>query len=163
MALVMRFEGGSHSDRTTGRIYLTINVARMEIIGSIFAFAFATACAILALWHEGRWRKRIRSWEAARGRVVGFAEGKPIKTLFGGEASSDDGPYPEIEFPWKGSPHRFISGYGGSGLPRIGSEVDVLYDPTTGNAEYLSLTNRWLGTAIPLIFSAMFFWVSFQP
>ena len=55
----------------------------MEIIGSVFAFAFATACAILALWHEGRWRKRLRSWEVVKGRVVGFAEGKPVKALFG--------------------------------------------------------------------------------
>lgn len=93
---------------------------------------------------------------------MGFAEGKPIKTLFGGEASSDDGPYPEVEFAWKGSPHRFISRYGGSGLPRMGTNVDVLYDPATGNAEYLSFSNRWLGTAIPLTFSAIFFWVSFQ-
>ena len=133
----------------------------MEIIGSIFAFAFASACAVLAFWHEGRWRRRLRVWNGAKGRVVGFAEGKPIKTLFGGEVSSDDGPYPEIEFLWNGSPHRFVSGYGGSGLPRAGAEVDILFDPLTGDAEHLSFTNRWLGTLIPLFFSAVFFWVSF--
>lgn len=102
----------------------------------------------------------MNTWDRTKGRVVGFAEGKPIKTLFG-EASSDDGPYPEIEFLWKGSPHRFISGYGGSGLPREGSEVDILFDPLTGEAEHLSFTNRWLGTLIPIIFSAVFFWVFF--
>jgi hypothetical protein len=132
----------------------------MEIIGSIVAFAFATACAIIAIWHEGRWRRRMKTWEASRGRVVGFAMSKPIKTLFGGIAASDDGPYPEIEFSWNGSPHRFVSGYGGSGLPRTGAEIDLLFDPLTGEAEHLSYTNRWLGTVIPLIFSGVFFWVS---
>jgi len=140
----------------------TLRSARMETIGSNVFLTFAAACGILALWHEFRWRSRLRTWKRTTGRVVGFAVGRPIKTLFGGTASSDDGPYPEIEFSWRGSAHKFISGYGGSGLPRIGSEVDIFYDPATGNAEYLSFTNRWLGTFIPVIFSVMFFWVTFQ-
>ena len=134
----------------------------METIGSIVFSAFAIACAIIALWHEIRWRKRLQAWDKTKGRVVGVAEGKPIKTLFGGEASSDDGPYPEIEFSWNGSAHKFISGYGGSGIPRVGSEVDILFDPASGNAEYLSFTNRWLFTLIPIIFSALFLWMTFQ-
>lgn len=136
--------------------------AKMESIGSFVFLAFAAAFGLFALWHEIRWRNRLRAWERTTGKVVGHTDGRPINTLFGGKASSDDGPYPEIAFSWRGSAHKFVSGYGGSGLPRIGSEVDVLYDPATGNAEYLSITNRWLGTILPAIFSAMFSWVTFQ-
>jgi len=133
----------------------------MEIIGSILAFAFATACGAVTIWNEIRWRGRLRAWNWATGRVVGFAKTRPIKTLFGGETVCDDGPWPEIEFLWDGAIHRFISEYGGSGLPRIGSEVDLLFDPATGKAEHFTFSNRWLGTVIPIIFSAVFYWVTY--
>ena len=134
----------------------------METIGSIVFSAFAAACASVAIWHEIRWRKRLHAWDRTKGTVLGVAEGRPIKTLFGGDAPSDGGPYPEIEFHWKGSARKFTSGYGESGIPRVGSEVDILFDPASGTAEYLSFTNRWLFTLIPIIFSALFFWMTFQ-
>ena len=134
----------------------------MDTLGSVLFLTGAAACGIPALWHEIRWRNRLRAWDRTTGTVVGIANGR-IKFLFGGESADNDSAYPEIEFSWKGSAHKFISGYGGSGTPPIGSEVDVLYDPATGNAEFLSTTTRWFWTVFPLIFSVMFIWVAFQP
>jgi hypothetical protein len=131
-------------------------------MGSIVFFTFATACAIIAICHEVRWRRMLQGWDRTKGTIVGFAESRPVKTLFGEETPGDDGPYPEIEFLWNGSAHRFISRYGGSGTPSLGSVVNVLFDPASGTAEHLSFTNRWLFSLIPAGFSVIFFWVAFH-
>ena len=134
----------------------------MESMVFVFVLAFATACFAVSIWHEFRWRNRLVTWKRTKGRVISIAQERDTKTLFGAKAVDNDGPWPEIEFEFSGESSTFISDYGGTGTPKVGSKVDVIYDPETGEAEWVSFTNRWLFTVIPVLFSALFYWLAFN-
>ena len=134
----------------------------MESIAFICVLAFATGCIAVSIWHEFRWRSRLVDWKRTKGRVVNVAQERGMPTIFGGRAVSHDGPWPEITFEFNGKAETFISDYGGTGTPKVGTEVDVVFDPETGKAEWISLTNRWLFTVVPIIFGAVFYWIGFN-
>ena len=69
---------------------------------------------------------------------------------------SDCDEYAVIEFVYNGECHKFTSGYGGTGNPKIGDRVTVYYDPETSLSEYYSFSNRWVFTLGSLGFAVFF-------
>lgn len=63
-----------------------------------------------------------------------------------------DGWTPLIEYQIEGVAQSFLSFYGGTHVPHINSEVVVWYDPVSLQAEWYSITNRWLFTIVPGVF-----------
>lgn len=108
----------------------------LPVVGAVFGW--------LALWHEWRWRKRMRNWQVTKGTIVDVDE-----------SPSSDVPHPVIEYRRGGTMHRFVSEYGESGAGLlVGRTVKVYYDPGSARAEYRSATTRWVFTVVPGVFCA---------
>ena len=108
----------------------------------IIALVISALSLVLAAVHEIQWRRR-RKWNVTTGTVVA-------------ETETDDYCFePEIEYSFDGETRRFVSKYAGSELG-VGTQVRVVFDPKSGDAELLNFTNRWLITIAILVFS--FFW-----
>jgi len=121
----------------------------MELLPYIVGFGGALCCIGIAVWHEIKWLGR-RSWSQATGRVTEIVQIK---------SNHESNHHPKIEFIHEGTVHDFISEYGGSGNPTIGSEVSVIYDPVTFAAERFSYGNRWLFTLAPTALGLFFLWM----
>ena len=112
----------------------------MHIIALLIsAFSF-----VFAIVHEIQWRRR-RKWNVTTGTVV--AETELDNYCF----------EPEIEHSFDGETKRFVSKYAGSELG-IGTEVQIVFDPKSGDAELLNFTNRWFITIAILVFSFLWGW-----
>ncbi len=109
--------------------------------------AAGIASGVFGIFHEWRWRVRLDKWMRTKGVIVGEVEGP-----FDADVSYS----PEIEFSFQGQPKRFVSRYGGSVRVILGTEVNVLYEASTGDAEEVSGLNRWLFTLVPLAFGILF-------
>ena len=121
----------------------------MELLPYIVGFGGALFGIGGAVWHETKWLGR-RSWTHADGRVIDIVRI---------ESNHESNHHPKIEFTHEGSLHDFTSEYGGSGLPKVGSVVQVIYDPVTLKAERFSYGNRWIFTIGPAALGLFFLWI----
>jgi len=97
----------------------------------------------VAVVHEAQWWRR-RRWKHTTGTVVG-------------ETESDESIVPEIEYVFNGEAMRFVSKYGGRSVG-VGARVRIVFDPTSGDAEELKWSNRWLPTTGLCLFSLFWAW-----
>lgn len=122
----------------------------MELIIPYFVgFGGALFGIGIAVWHEITWLGR-RSWIRASGQVIEIVQF---------ESNHESNYRPKIEFNHDGSLHTFTSEYGGSGIPKVGDPVQVIYDPITLKAEHFSHRNRWIFTIVPGALGLIFLWI----
>ena len=121
----------------------------MELLPNIVGFGGALFGIGFAAWHEIKWLGR-RSWTHTDGRVTDIVRI---------ESNHQSSFHPKVEFIHEGLLHDFISGYGGSGLTKVGTVVPVIYDPVTLQAERFSYGNRWIFTIGPAALGLFFFWM----
>jgi hypothetical protein len=116
----------------------------MEVLAYTIALLAGCSCFALACWHEWKWWGRSK-WVRTTGEVVGIE-------LQGSEGDE----HPRISFCQDGKIQEFTSDYGGTGCPRVGDLVTVLFDPVTQKAEHFTTSNRVLFTIAPLAFGILF-------
>ncbi len=116
----------------------------MGAIGSAIMIATGLVFGALAIWHEWRWRVRLRTWDSAEGVVV---ESKIV----------DGSSYSEIEFEFGDTRKRFTPNYSDNN-PAVGSSIAIIFDPETGKAERCDFSSRWIFTLAPGLLSALFLW-----
>lgn len=116
----------------------------METFANIVALLVGILCLAVACLHEWKWWGRM-NWLKATGTVTGIEEQGP-----------ENDEHAIISFLHDGEIHEFTSEYGGSGCPKVGEMVKVLYHPETMSAEHLNSGNRLLFTIAPLFFGIIF-------
>lgn len=83
-------------------------------------------------------RSRGKNWRSAKGIIVG-----PIDLSDTFRDDAENPRYPVIEFvDHSGHVHSFTFDWNMSGLPGLGSEVDVLYDPDIRKRRYITSAQR---------------------
>ena len=106
---------------------------------TVLGLVFAIACGVFGVWHECRWRERLKGWKRTRGRIVDEHWEKDAECA-----------KPEIEFDYAGETRRFVSKYGRESI-EVGAQTEIFYHPLTGEAEEFSQMNRWFFTIVPLV------------
>lgn len=117
----------------------------MQVFGSFLSISFGIVCLLAAAGFELTWRRRLKCWYTTDGIVVA-------------EVAGEESTSPEIEFQLDGVSKRFVSKHGGGRID-VGKTVRVLFDPETGEAEWLTTQNRWLGTVVCTLFGITFLYV----
>ena len=117
---------------------------RKGIAHSTMMITIGLVFGAFAIWHECRWRRRLRTWIAAEGVVV---ESKII----------DGSSYSEIEFEFSGTRKRFTPDYSDNN-PAVGSRILIIFNPETGKAERFDFSSRWIFTLGPGSLSTLFLW-----
>ena len=116
----------------------------MEMLANTVSLMVGACCFALACWHEWKWWGRSE-WVRTTGEVVGIE-------LQGPEGDE----HPRISFSHDGRVQEFTSDYGGTGCPRVGDSVTVIFDPVSLKAEHFSTGNRILFTIAPVVFGLLF-------
>lgn len=103
--------------------------------GQDVAICFAIVFLGLVVWREIIWFRRFSTWERTAGRVIGFRV-------------DGDGPSgPTVMYSVDGRDKVFESSFCLSN-PQIGADVDVLFDPKSGNTVLLTRRHRWFLTVL---------------
>ncbi|MCS7468287.1 DUF3592 domain-containing protein [Stieleria sp. ICT_E10.1] len=97
------------------------------------------ALLLFGVLHEYEWRRRIRTSVVCTGRVVEIHD------------DADDGYFPEIEYTSGGDTKRFRSAYSIPPTPFIGTDVPILVDTTSGDAEMYNPRARLNFTIVPIV------------
>ena len=108
-------------------------------VHGVLGVAFGLAAGVVGIWHELRWRTRLKAWKKTTGMIVDEIWEK-----------DDECGKPVIEFDYDGETKRFTSEYGRENI-KVSTQTDVIYHPLTGQAEELTWSNRWFFTLIPLL------------
>lgn len=103
--------------------------------GQDVAICFAAVFLGLAVWREVIWFRRFSTWERAVGHVKGFR-------------TDGDGPSgPIVVYSVEGHDKTFESSFCLTN-PQLGADVDVLFDPKSGDAVMLTRRHRWFLTGL---------------
>ncbi|KAA1257122.1 hypothetical protein LF1_55220 [Rubripirellula obstinata] len=114
------------------------------IVVSFLIVAIGLGIASFAIIHERDWRKRLRNSVVVNGIVIAEHSDPEWENTRA-----------EIEYEIDGHAHRFVSKYG-TGMLSVGHHVRVIMDTTTGDAERLAFTTRWVFTIGPILLGAFF-------
>lgn len=103
--------------------------------GQDVAICFAAVFIGLAVWREIVWFRRLSNWQRTVGRVMGFR-------------TDGDGPSgPIIRYLVENRDKTFESSFCLSN-PKIGADVDILFDPKSEDAVMLTGRHRWFLTGL---------------
>ena len=111
----------------------------MIIIGGVFI--------VTAIWHERSWWTR-RAWIKTVGLVVGYeSQGSEVDL------------HPCIEFNHEEQTQIFVSNHSREPRLKVGDSVQVVYDPSSLEAEYLGYDSRFFPSVIMIVlgFVLLFF------
>lgn len=109
------------------------------VIGLCLSVAFAVGGFI----HEFTWRRHLAGSKLVTGKIIGESLGR-------------NGMRPNVAYTFRGAERRFVSKYGGHKII-VGEDVSVAYNPSSGIAEIVSNSNRWVWTIVPAGLSVVIF------